>query len=67
MKTLTLEQKLDIVSNSITLNGKPAIIIGAKSDYATVIALDGSERYQWNWVTAARIVENGGNFKARVD
>lgn len=51
-----------IVGCEVTLNGKPATILGRRHDFAVVATLDGSQAFQWAWPTAYRIYMNGGEF-----
>ena len=53
-----------LIDARVTLNGKPAVICGQLNDYATVAALPDGPSYEWAWPTVARIVANGGDFRA---
>lgn len=53
-----------LVGSMVTLNGRPAVVIGATSDFATIAALDGSARFEWPWPRVVEIVRAGGNFES---
>lgn len=46
----------------VTLDGRPASIIGASAPVATVFALDGSRICECSWANARSVVESGGRF-----
>lgn len=46
-----------------TLDGLPAIICGARCDTAMVVADHGRLRGEWAWVTVARVLAKGGDFR----
>lgn len=48
--------------DGVTLNGRPAVIRGAREGFATVSAIPDGESYQWSWDSVARIVDAGGRF-----
>ena len=49
----------------VTLDGKPAQVVGLRLPFATVRTLDPDvPSYEWAWATAARIVDNGGSFRS---
>jgi hypothetical protein len=58
------EMKDILMDVGVTLNGKRAYIIGRCNPCATIITRDGSERYEWSWVSARRIVAHNGEFKS---
>jgi hypothetical protein len=48
-----------------TLDGYPAVICGTKNGFATVATINGlALRADYSWLTVARILANGGAFKA---
>lgn len=56
-------ERIALCSTKVTLNGKPAIITGYRTQFATVRTLDGTMRGEWAWETVKHIVDNGGHFK----
>lgn len=52
------------VGNDCTLDGKPAIIMGRKLDFAVVATLPHGNRVEYAWPIVARIMESGGTFKS---
>jgi hypothetical protein len=62
---ITTEQKYDMISQRVTLNGKPAKISGARRQFAMVATLNSEgASAEFAWSTVARIVAAGGKFKA---
>ena len=65
---MTREQKRELIStaNTIgaTLDGAPAVIMGAAYQFATVKRLDGQGQAEYTWAAVKRVVANGGAFKA---
>jgi len=51
---------------NITLNDKPAQVVGFRCPFAVVRELDpmASNGHEWVWETVERVLANGGNFKA---
>lgn len=62
--TITLDERRKLCDAHVTLNGNPAIVCGTHNDFATVATLPNGARYEYAWATVARIVANGGAFKA---
>ncbi len=60
---LTLEQRRELCGATITLDGQPAQIVGARLDFATVRDRNG-RAFEWAWEIAARLVGRGGAFKS---
>jgi len=54
----------DIDDSCITLNGKPAKIIGKKEKFPQVVELHGPLAVTFSWETIQRVIANGGHFKA---
>ena len=48
----------------ITLDGQPAAICGSLQPFATVAVLPNGARYEYAWLTVARIVAAGGAFSS---
>lgn len=59
-----LEARRALCEAKVTLNGKRAKIMGARKQFATVAQFDTGLSAEWSWEAVARIVANGGNFKA---
>ena len=65
MTLITTEQKYELISARVTLDGKPAKISGARMQFATVATLDASgAAVEFSWQAVARIVAAGGKFKS---
>lgn len=47
-----------------TLNGEPAKITGRLNSRATVASLTTATSVEFSWAAVARIMADGGNFKA---
>ena len=68
------ETKLGYCSAAVTLNNRPAVICGARNEFATVACLPDMSRKplqlprkpdlreEFSWEAIARIVANGGHF-----
>jgi len=55
---MLLEQKTKLVNQpGITLNGKPARIIGRLETHATVATIPSGPAYEYAWETVAHIVD----------
>jgi hypothetical protein len=52
-----------MIATKVTLNGKPAVIMGRLSSFATVASLDGTNRVEYSWDAVERIIKNGGKFE----
>lgn len=49
---------------TVTLDGKPARVIGYKNPFATVETRDGRLDGEWSWAGVKHVIENcGGAFK----
>lgn len=59
---MTLDQRHELIWATVTLNGEPARIIGARCDFATVVQSATGLSAVWSWPTAERIVQAGGRF-----
>jgi hypothetical protein len=53
-----------LVGAPVTLDGKPAVVLGTSAKFAIVATLDGSSRFEWSWPTALCIVASGGDFRS---
>ena len=62
----SLQRRIELCEvKGITLDGKPAKIIGSHKDFALVFQVDCPvHAAEWAWDTVDRIVKNGGNFKS---
>ncbi len=47
-----------------TLNGRPALVCGAKERFAQIVARDGSARAEFSWHAVANVLDQGGAFKS---
>jgi hypothetical protein len=65
-RTLTCDEKRALVKDqdNLTIDGKPAIVVGYHNQFATVVALDESARVEFAWSTVERIVNKDGAFKS---
>jgi hypothetical protein len=65
MSAIPLQERYDYIDNrNITINGKSAIISGAKCDHALVRSLDGSIAVVYSWYAVKYVIEHkSGNFK----
>lgn len=61
---MTQEEKNQLCEYKITINGKPAKIVGRLLDFPFVAEVDGPLASVFSWKTIARVISNGGNFKA---
>ena len=52
------------VGSTVTLDGKPAIILGSKRQFGTVATLPNGPSYEFSWNTIGRILDRGGDFKS---
>lgn len=60
-----LEQRRALCEAKVTLDGKPAKIIGARERYATVHIIPDGYGWHWSWPAVAHIVANrGGAFRS---
>ena len=63
---MTPDERRDAYSDlRVTLNGKPAQIMGFRNRFGTVSAR-GVGRADWSWDAIERIVKAGGKFKAQI-
>jgi hypothetical protein len=61
---IPLSERQALCSERVTLDGKPAVIGGYRSAFASVTQLRTGTSFEWAWPTVARIVANGGAFKS---
>jgi hypothetical protein len=52
------------VGSDCTLDGQRAIVIGRALDFGTIATLPDGPRYEYAWLTIARVMESGGAFKS---
>ena len=53
------------IGKLVTLNGKPARIVGRKFTHPKIVEIDGSVEVQFSWQAVKRIIiKNGGKFNA---
>jgi len=60
----TLDQRRDLCSIDVTLDGKPARIAGAKLPFAIVREAQSTKSVEFAWETVVRIIANGGAFRS---
>lgn len=61
--TTTLEDRRALCAQPCTLDGRPAVILGAREPFATVCDKSTGAGAQWAWETVARVMARGGAFK----
>jgi len=62
---ITLADRYEMINTAVTLNGKPAVICGAKMKFPHVVTLDGLTRVEYAWSAVRHIIQNkAGAFKA---
>jgi hypothetical protein len=59
-----LDERYDLMTATVTLDGKPAQISGAKQDHAMVRTYPDGNGYSWSWDTVRDVVAKGGNFRS---
>lgn len=62
---ISYDERLKLCQANVTLDGRPARVMGAKFKFAAVV-FDGDSMtgYQWSWSAVKRIIANGGKFKS---
>ena len=63
ISAVKLAFRRELTTRGVTLNGRPAAIMGAVCPFATVASLDGAHRAEWAWETVEAIVADGGQFR----
>lgn len=58
----TLDERRELCEKSVTLEGKPARICGARLHFPRVATLDGKHQGEWSWAAVQRVCDNGGHF-----
>ena len=53
----------ELIGREVTLNGEPAVISGRHLRFAMVRQIRTGLGAEWSWTAAARIVEEGGQFR----
>lgn len=51
-------------TQSVMLNGSPAILCGAKNEYATVRSLETGVTADFPWPAVSRVLARGGEFRS---
>lgn len=59
---MTYNEKKQLCEKRVTLNGKSAVISGAKMEFASVSQIPEGASYEWAWETVDRIAKSGGKF-----
>jgi len=63
--TVSAEERRELVSRKVTLNGEPAAICGASLDFPRVAQLSSGLSVEFSWPTVRLIVDTkGGRFTA---
>jgi len=63
---VSLQRKRELVDTPVSLNGRPARIVGVQQPFATVATIPQGPAMEWSWEAADRIVrEHGGSFQSR--
>jgi len=64
--SISREERQELCSRRVTVNGAPAKISGVTRKWASVTVLPDGASYEWTWAVVARIVrEAGGRFATR--
>ena len=60
---ITFDMRKKFASQPVTLDGKPARIMGTRFKFA-VVAEDhvGGRSFQWSWPAVKRVIDKGGAF-----
>lgn len=54
-----------LIASQVTLDDKPAMIVGLRLDFPLVVTLDGKHRVEFSWKAVQHVVENKqGKFKS---
>lgn len=53
---ITQAERDGLIETRVTLDGKPAVILGRFADFATVAQIPDGPSYEWHWETVKRIV-----------
>jgi hypothetical protein len=61
---ITREDRQQMCSAEVTLNGEPARITGSGTAYARVTQKRTGLGCEFAWATAKRVLANGGHFKS---
>lgn len=61
---ITREERQELCSAEVTLNGEPARITGSGTAYAVVTQKRTHLGCEFAWSTAKRVLANGGHFKS---
>ena len=62
---VTQAERDALVGTEVTLDGKPAVVLGRFADFATVAQVPAGLSYEWNWETVKRIMRTkNGEFKS---
>jgi len=62
---VTTAEREALMAMPVTLNGRPAAILGRLAPFAMIRTTDKAPAYvgEWAWATVRHVVENGGAFK----
>jgi uncharacterized membrane protein YjfL (UPF0719 family) len=58
------DQRRELCSADVTLNGEPAVISGYSLPFAHVTQLRTGLSAEWAWATVALVVSRGGDFRS---
>lgn len=56
--SFTLDEKREFCAHRVTLNGEPAQIVGAASEYATIRDVRTGLSAQWSWDSVAFVLHH---------
>lgn len=59
---ISIEQRLALAHDAVTLDGPPARTLGVRSRFAWIVTLDGSRSAEWSWSTLARAFAGDSRF-----
>ena len=54
---ITQAERDALIETEVTLDGKPAVILGRYADFPTVAQTPDGLHYRWSWEVVKRIVE----------
>ncbi|MFH1863728.1 MAG: hypothetical protein ABIJ85_02330 [bacterium] len=57
------KEKEHWIGQLVTLDGKPARIVGRKLTYPHIVEIRGQGNVEFSWEAVKRIMEKGGHFK----
>ena len=58
------QSRREACASRVTIDGRPAVITGAREPFAHVRSLDGVSDVEFSWVAIARVLDKGGAFRS---